>query len=48
MKKNEENVKNKISGKKIFGKCIAAFMLVAMVLGSCSTCIYFVIAAINN
>ena len=48
MKNKEEKVNNKISGKKIFGKFIATFMLVAMVLGSCSTCIYYVIAAINN
>lgn len=47
MKNKEEKAKNKVSGKKIFGKLMAAFMLVAMVLASCSTCIYYVMAAIK-
>ena len=47
MKNNEEKVKNKTSKRKIFGKLMAAFMLVAMVLASCSTCIYYVMAAIK-
>ena len=48
MKEKEENVKNKISKRKIFGKIMAAFMLVAMVLASCSTCIYYVVAAVTK
>ena len=48
MKNREENEKNKVSGKKIFGKIMAVFMLAAMILGSCSTCIYYVVAAINK
>ena len=47
MKNKEEKVKNKTDKKKIFGKLMAAFMLVAMVLASCSTCIYYVMAAIK-
>jgi hypothetical protein len=48
MKNKEEKTKNKIEGKKVLGKLLAAFMLVAMVLGTCSTCIYYVVAAINK
>ena len=48
MKNKEEKVKNKIEGKKIFGKIMAGFMLVAMVLASCSTCIYYVVAAVTK
>ena len=48
MKNKEENVKNKLSGKKILGKCIAVFMLAAMILASCSTCIYYVVAAVTK
>jgi len=48
MKNKEEKVKNKVSGKKIFGKLMATFMLVAMVLASCSTCIYYVVAAVTK
>ena len=50
MKENEkeEKVKNKISKRKIFGKLMAIFMLVAMVLASCSTCIYYVVAAVTK
>ena len=47
MKNKEEKVKNKTDKKKIFGKLMAAFMIVAMVLASCSTCIYYVMAAIK-
>ena len=47
MKNKEEKIKNKISKRKIFGKFMAAFMLVAMLLASCSTCIYYVMAAIK-
>ena len=48
MKNNEEKAKNKTSKKKIFGKAMAVFMLVAMVLASCSTCIYYVVAAVTK
>ena len=48
MKNKEEKVKNKISGKKIFGKLMAAFMLIAMILASCSTCIYYVVSAVTK
>ena len=48
MKNKEEKAKNKASGKKIFGKLMATFMLVAMVLASCSTCIYYVVAAVTK
>ena len=47
MKNKEEKINNKTSKGKIFGKLMAAFMLVAMVLASCSTCIYYVMAAIK-
>ena len=48
MKNKEEKIKNKVEGKNLFGKLMAAFMLVAMVLASCSTCIYYVIAAVTK
>ena len=41
-------MKDKKSGKKIFGKIMAAFMLVAMILASCSTCIYYVVEAVTK
>jgi len=47
MKNKEEKPKNKIDKKKIFGKIMAIFMLVAMILASCSTCIYYVMAAVK-
>lgn len=47
MKNKEEKQKNKIEGKKIFGKIMATFMVVAMLLASCSTCIYYVMAAVK-
>lgn len=46
-KVSEENVKNKIDKQKIFSKAMALFLLVAMVLASCSTCIYFVVESIK-
>ena len=48
MKNKEENIKNKTKKGKIFGKIISAFMLVAMLLASCSTCIYYVLAAVTK
>lgn len=47
MKNKEEKIKNKIDGKKIVGKIMAAFLLTAMILASCSTCIYYVVANIK-
>ena len=41
MKEKEEKTKNKISKRKIFGKVMAFVLLSAMVLSSCSTCIYY-------
>ena len=46
-KEKEEKVKNKIDKQKIFSKLMAIFLLVAMVLASCSTCIYFVVTSIK-
>lgn len=48
MKNKEEKTRNKKKGKEIFGKAMALFMLVAMVLASCSTCIYYVVAAVTK
>ena len=48
MKNKEEKVKNKVSKKNVLGKFIAVFMLVAMVLASCSTCIYYVVSAVTK
>ena len=45
MKEKEEKIKNKTNKKKVLGKFVAVFMLVAMVLASCSPCIYYVVAA---
>jgi len=47
MKKNEEKIKNKTDKSKIFGKLMAAILLTAMLLASCSTCIYYVVAAVK-
>lgn len=48
MKKNEEKIKNKVDKGRIFGKLMAAFLLTAMVLASCSTCIYYVVSAVQK
>ena len=40
-------VKNKIDKQRIFSKAMALVLLVAMVLASCSTCIYFVVQNIK-
>ena len=48
MKNKEEKIKNNTSKKNILGKFIAVFMLVAMVLASCSTCIYYVVSAVTK
>ena len=48
MKKEKEvKAKNKIDKQKIFSKVMAIFLLLAMVLASCSTCIYFVVTSIK-
>ena len=47
MKNKEEKAKNKIDKKKIFGKLMAIILLSAMILASCSTCIYYVMAAVK-
>lgn len=47
MKNNEEKINNKIEKRKVFTKLMAAFLLVAMVLASCSTCIYYVVANVK-
>lgn len=46
-KEKEEKIKNKIDKQKMFSKLMAIFLLVAMVLASCSTCIYFVVTSIK-
>lgn len=47
MKNKEEKQKNKINKKDIFGKVMAIILLSAMLLASCSTCIYYVMAAVK-
>ena len=47
MKNKEEKIKNKVEIKKILGKVMAIFLLAAMVIGSCSTCIYYVVASVK-
>ena len=49
MKKTEnvEKTKNKIDKSKIFGKVMAGILLSAMLLASCSTCIYYVVEAVK-
>ena len=47
MKNKEEKIKNKVEIKKILGKVMAIFLLAAMVIGSCSTCIYYVVASVR-
>lgn len=47
MKNKEEKQKNKSNKKEIFGKIMATILLSAMLLASCSTCIYYVMATIK-
>lgn len=47
MKNKEEKIKNKSQKGKVFGKLMAAILLSAMLLASCSTCIYYVVAAVK-
>ena len=44
----EKKVKNKIDKKKIINRLFAGFLLVLMLLASCSTCIYYVVANIKK
>ena len=45
--KKEEKIKNKTDKKQIFTRIMAGFLLVAMVLASCSTCIYLVVTSVK-
>ena len=47
MKNKQEKTKNKSDKGKIFGKLMAIILLSAMILASCSTCIYYVMAAVK-
>lgn len=47
MKNKQEKTKNKSDKRKVLGKFVAVFMLAAMLLASCSTCIYYVMAAVK-
>ena len=47
MKNKEEKIKNKSRKGKIWGKLMAIVLLAAMILASCSTCIYYVVAAVK-
>lgn len=48
MKKEKENIiKTKIDKKQIFTKIMAGVLLTAMVLASCSTCIYYVMSNVK-
>ena len=42
-----ENVKNKVDKKQVLTKIMAGVLLVAMVLATCSTCIYYLITNIK-
>ena len=42
--KKTEKIKNKIDKKQILTKVMAVILLTAMVLASCSTCIYYIVA----
>lgn len=42
--KKEEKVKNKIDKSKIFTRVMAGFLAVAMLLATCSTLIFYVVA----
>ena len=46
-KEEKVKIKNKIDKQRIFSKAMALILLVAMVLASCSTCIYFVVESIK-
>ena len=46
-KQVEIKVKNRIDKRTVLTKIMASFLLVLMVLASCSTCIYFVVSNIK-
>ena len=46
-KKEQTKVKVKIDKSKIASKIMAVFLLVLMILASCSTCIYFVVTSVK-
>ena len=46
-KQEQTNVKVKIDKSKIASKIMAVFLLVLMILASCSTCIYFVVTSVK-
>ena len=46
-KKEQPKVKVKIDKSRIISKIMAVFLLVLMILASCSTCIYFVVENIK-
>ena len=46
-KQEQSKVKVKIDKSKIASKIMAVFLLVLMILASCSTCIYFVVSSVR-
>ncbi len=46
-KKEQTKAKIKIDKSKIASKIMAVFLLVLMILASCSTCIYFVVSSVK-
>ena len=46
-KKEQPKVKVKIDKSRIISKIMAVFLLVLMILASCSTCIYFVVTSVK-
>ena len=47
MKKEEKKEKKPIDKREVFTKIMAGFLLVLMILASCSTCIYFVVTSVK-
>ncbi len=43
----KQKEKNKSSKKEILGKIVVIVLLSAMILASCSTCIYYVMLALS-
>lgn len=46
-KQEKTKVKIKIDKSKIASKIMATFLLILMLLASCSTCIYFVVTSVK-
>ena len=46
-KQEQAKVKIKIDKSRIISKIMAVFLLVLMILASCSTCIYFVVTSVK-